>query len=259
MHGERKGKNVKFSNFLITIVFPIKRRIEKCHSTGKNQLSAPHPRFTYSPTQRLLSCPARSVESAMLPVLSPEESRQGTAAGVMKGNIQYAPISTFPFSCFSDNPPSPFSESDSSPDFSWITSDLWTTTVFLKMDLSLGWLSSQKQNPEMFEPLHFVWAFSYRTVSAAGFWVKTHLPDRLPEPNSVCTPPTSCSQTVPYGAFQLVAMFVRVLQSMLLQQQVSATAPFTGLLEWQVWGCAPCVPSYWAPLKLPDRLHRWGH
>lgn len=54
---------------------------------------------TYS--QRLLSCPARSVESATLPVLSPEESRQGTAAGVMKGNTQYAPISTFPFSCFS--------------------------------------------------------------------------------------------------------------------------------------------------------------
>ena len=135
IHRERKEKNiVKFSHFIITTVFPIIRgkwlkNVIQLEKSAICPQAPSHCSCMCSQTWCLLSCPAKNMKSAN--AFTSESWREQTMDGSW-GHEGWHPILTslgFSFLLLlgSDNPLSPFSESNRGQDFSLTTTDLWTT------------------------------------------------------------------------------------------------------------------------------------
>lgn len=71
--------------------------------------------------------------------------------------------------------------------------------------------------PELFKPVHFRWAFSHRTGSAVGYWVKIHLGIDASVRSQPCShsPIFMLSDCPLLCSSQLTAMFVPLVQDVL--------------------------------------------
>lgn len=163
----REKEMAKFPNFIVTTVFgPLKMETEKCHSPGKTHSLSTPPHRLFIQTDDVYW-------SAWIRMWSQHHFQ---CWGLTRGNHQslfsVPLVAKFWY-------PSSVCELHNCQDILLISIDLQTTVICLKLGLFRVTVLPETKNPDTFKPMHFVWVFQHRTVSAIGFfWVLTQLQNR---------------------------------------------------------------------------------
>lgn len=112
--------------------------------------------------------------------------------------------------------------------------------------------------PELFKPVHFRWAFSHRTGSAVGFWVKIHLGIDASVRTQPCshTPIFMLSDCPLLCSSQLTAIFVPLVQDVLCSCNEQRWYHSQAFPKRQALCCLGTMHApLWTPSQLSGRCY----